>query len=363
MSQPIRVAQIVGNMTYGGVSQVVMNYYRKINREKIQFDFFVYENSINPFKDEILSMGGNIYLLPSIKHIFQFNKTLKDIFKKNNYQIVHSHISTLSVIPLRIAKKCDVPTRIAHSHSTANIKEPIRSLFKYILRPLNKIYANEYFACGEYAGRWMFGKKAIKNNKVFIMRNGIDLDKFKFNEEDRNELRNKYNIQDKLVLGFVGRIVKQKNPLFLVELLNKQLTINPNTILMIIGDGELKQSLTDKATSYDILEKVIFVEPNKEVYKYYSAMDVFLLPSLYEGLPVVMVESQSNGLPTIISDNITSEIVYNENCVRIELKINDWLEQINSLTRTTINTNINEYNINLCINRLENKYNDLVDNL
>lgn len=358
--RPIRIAQIIGNMTYGGVSQVVMNYYRIIDKNKFQFDFFVYENSDNPFEKEILELGGKIYRLPSIKLLNKFNKKLQILFKENNYKVVHSHLSTLSLIPLRIAKKCHIPIRICHSHSTANYREPIRSTFKYILRPLNKVYANEYFACGEYAGKWMFGKKASNKNKIFIMRNGIDLDKFKFNEKYREEIRNKYNVHDKFILGFIGRLVKQKNPIFLIKLLKEELKVNPNTILMIVGNGELKQHIINKAIKYDILDKIIFVDPNKEVYKYYSCMDVFLLPSLYEGLGLVAIEAEVNGLPSIVSNYVPYEIVYNENCVLSKLNIKDWVTKLTSLTRLTINNKIYEYDIKKCVICLENKYLELI---
>lgn len=354
--RPIRIAQIIGNMTYGGVSQVVMNYYRIIDKSKFQFDFFVYENSDNPFEKEIIELGGKIYRLPSIKLLNKFNKKLRILFKENNYIIVHSHLSTLSLIPLRIAKKCHIPIRICHSHSTANYREPIRSTFKYILRPLNKLYANEYFACGEYAGKWMFGKKASNTNKVFIMRNGIDSDKFKFNEKYREEIRNKYNVHDKFILGFIGRLVKQKNPIFLIKLLKEELKVKPNTILMIVGNGELKDSVIKKAKKDNVLNKIIFVDNTPDVFKYYSCFDVFVLPSLYEGLPVVGIEAQCNGVSSIFSNKMTDEILENENSVCLPLSVSIWKDYVFNLKTNRVAYDLEKYDITHITKILEDKY-------
>lgn len=356
MNSPIRVAQILNNMDYGGVEAVIMNYYRNIDRSKIQFDFIINENSICPFQDEIEKFGGKIYKIPSLSKYLAYEKTLKKIFIENKYKIVHCHLSTLSVFPLRIAKKCNIPVRICHSHSTANPKEIVRSMIKYILRPFSKLYATDYFACGEYAGKWMFGKKASNKNKVFIMRNGIDSDKFKFNEKYREEIRNKYNVHDKFILGFIGRLVKQKNPIFLIKLLKEELKVKPNTILMIVGNGELKDAVIKKAKKDNVLDKIIFVDNTPEVFKYYSCFDVFVLPSLYEGLPVVGIEAQCNGVSSIFSNKMTDEILENENSVCLPLSVSIWKDYVFNLKTNRVAYDLEKYNITHITKILEDKY-------
>ena len=186
--EPVRVAQIIGKWVGGGVESVVMNYYRYIDRTKIQFDFICDEDSTNIPYDEIEQLGGRVILVPPYQKVFEYQKELIKIFKDNNYKIVHSHINTLSIFPLRAAKKAGVPIRIAHSHSTTNKKEWKRNLVKQVLRPFSKVYATDYMCCSELAGRWLFGNKEYDKGNVYLLNNAIDLDKFKFDKIMRKKL-------------------------------------------------------------------------------------------------------------------------------------------------------------------------------
>ena len=269
----------------GGVESVVMNYYRNIDRDKIQFHFLCDEDSTDIPYDEIERLGGKVIVIPPYQKLFKYQKELYKIFKENKYKIVHSHINALSVFPLRIAKKAKIPVRIAHSHSTSNKKEWKKNILKMILRPLSKLYANNYFACTEYAGKWLFGKKVVERKELNVINNAIDLKKFEFNENIRKALREKLGIKDDtLIIGHVGRFMKQKNHEFLIEVFNEVYKKNQNTLLILIGQGPLLSEIKQKAINLNIEDKIRFIGQVTDVEKYYNIMDIFLFPSIYEGL-------------------------------------------------------------------------------
>ena len=307
--KPLIIAQIVGKWVGGGVESVLMNYYRNIDRAKIQFDFICDEDSTNIPYDEIKKLGGRVLFVPPYQKIFKYNKALKKIFKENNYKIVHSNINTLSVFPLRIAKKCGIPVRISHSHSTSNKKEWKKNLLKNILKPFSRKYATDYFACSELAGRYLFGDKAFNNGKVTIINNAINLNKFKYNEKTRNRLRRQLKIDDDtLVIGHIGRFVEQKNHTFLIDLFSELHKENSNSILLLIGQGPLENKIKEKVNSLNITDSVKFLGQRTDVNELYNVMDVFVLPSLYEGLGVVLIEAQANGLQCLVSQNVPKEV-------------------------------------------------------
>lgn len=306
--EPIRIAHIIGKWLGGGVEAVVMNYYRHIDRTKIQFDFLCDEDSTNIPYEEIEQLGGRVILIPPYQKVFKYQKELIRIFKENNYKIVHSHINTLSVFPLRAAKKAGVKVRIAHSHSTTNKKEWKKNLLKQMLRPFSKAYATDYMCCSELAGRWLFGDKAYDSGQVYLLNNAIDLDKFKYNESLRKEKRKELNIKDDtLVIGHIGRFVAQKNHIFLIDIFNEVHKKNSNSLLLLVGQGPLKEEIKNKVKELKLDDSVRFLGQRNDVNELYQAFDVFCLPSLYEGLPVVGVEAQASGLLCILSNAMTKE--------------------------------------------------------
>ena len=269
----------------GGVESVVMNYYRNIDRDKIQFHFLCDEDSTDIPYDEIEKLGGKVIVIPPYQKLFKYQKKLYKIFKENNYKIVHSHINALSVFPLRVAKKAGVPIRIAHSHSTSNKKEWKKNIVKNILRPFSKVYANKFFACTKHAGEWLFGKKIIERKELNVINNAIDLKKFEFNEKTREDLRKEFGIkEDTLVIGHIGRFMKQKNHDFLIDVFNELIKKDENSILILIGQGPLLNKIKQKAINLKIEDKVKFIGQVTDVEKYYNIMDIFLFPSIYEGL-------------------------------------------------------------------------------
>ena len=285
LDEKIIVAHIMGKWNGGGVESVVMNYYRNIDRNRIQFHFLCDEDSTDIPYEEIEKLGGKVIVIPPYQKLFKYQKELYRIFKENNYKIIHSHINALSVFPLRIAKKAGVPIRIAHSHSTSNKKEWKKNILKMILRPFSKLYANNYFACTEYAGKWLFGKKVVERKELNVINNAIDLKKFEFNENRREDLRKELGIkEDVLVIGHVGRFMKQKNHEFLIDVFEKAIKQDDNIYLILVGQGPLEDKIKEMAKEKGIENKILFLGQRNDVNKLYQAMDIFVLPSLYEGL-------------------------------------------------------------------------------
>ena len=328
--KPIRVLQIIGDVVGGGVEQVILNYYRHIDRNEVQFDFILHNGALKSYVDNIESLGGKVYKITPYKS--NPVKTVLEMYKimKGNYQIVHSNMNALSVFPLFAAYLAGVPVRILHNHSTDTKAEPLRTFVKHLLRPFARLFANESWACSKLAGEWMYGKQAVADGRVTIINNAIDLKQFAFDEVKRNKLRKELGLQDCFVIGHVGRFMKQKNHDFLVDIFAEIVKEQDDVKLLLIGDGPLREQIENKVKTLGLDEKVIFTGVRSDVADLYNAMDVFVLPSFYEGLPVVGVEVQANGLPFLCSSNVTREILISD---RIELlKLEDgmktWAEKI-----------------------------------
>lgn len=363
--EPIRIAHIIGKWLGGGVESVVMNYYRNIDKNKIQFDFICDEDSTDiPYK-EIEELGGKVILIPPYQKVFKYHKELKKVLMNGNYKIVHSHINTLSVFSLWAAKSAKVPVRIAHSHSTTNKKEWKKNLIKNILKPFSKLFATDYFACTEHAGVWMFGEKEYDN--IYILNNAIDINKFKFNKEIRNQKRNELKIKDDTyVIGHIGRFVKQKNHELIIDVFNEIHKENKNTMLLLVGQGPLQEAMKQKVKDLKLTKFVKFLGQRNDVNELYQAFDEFFFPSLYEGLGMVAIEAQASGLPCVASTEVPGIARVSENMEFLELEdtIGTWkntiLEQL-KLKRQNNIKNIKQagYDIKTEVKKLEEKYIEL----
>lgn len=306
--EPIRIPQIVGKWLGGGIEAVVISEYLAMDKSKIQFDFICDEDSTNIPYDLIEKNGGRVIIIPPYQKAFKYHKELKKVLKENNYKIVHSHISTMSVFSLFAAKCAGVPVRIAHSHSTTNKKEKKKNLMKQVLRPFSKVFATNYMCCSELAGRWLFGDKEYDKGNVYLLNNAIDLDKFKYDEKVRKKKRKELGIKDDtLVIGHLGRFVAQKNHTFLIDIFNELHKKNENSVLLLAGQGPLMEDIKNKVKELNLDDSVKFLGQRNDANELYQAFDVFLLPSLYEGLPVVGVEAQASGLLCYLSDDMTKE--------------------------------------------------------
>ena len=365
---PIRIAQIMGKWLGGGVEAVVMNYYRHIDRNKIQFDFICDEDSTNIPYEEIEKLGGKVILIPPYQKVFKYHKELKRVLKEGKYKIVHSHINTLSVFSLFAAKCAGVPIRIAHSHSTTNKKEKKKNLLKQILRPFSKLFATDYMCCSELSGRWLFGNKEYDKGNVYLLNNAIDLEKFKFDENIRREKRKELKIDDDtLVIGHIGRFVEQKNHRFLIDIFNEVHKQNNNSLLLLAGQGPLMEEMKEKVKNLGLSDFVQFLGQRNDVAELYQAFDVFCLPSLYEGLPVVGIEAQASGLLCVFSDDMTKETKVLESTIFMSLDntYKSWANKIVELfckykrNDTKEELSNNKYNIDVESKKLEKYYNEL----
>lgn len=363
----LRIAHIMGKWVGGGVESVVMNYYRNIDRSMIQFDFICDNDSTNIPYDEIEKLGGRVILIPPYQKLFSYQKELRKVLRKNNYKIVHSHINTLSVFPLFAAKCVNIPVRIAHSHSTTNKREWKKNLLKNILKPFSKIFATHYFCCSELAGRWLFGNYEYEKGNVFLLNNAIDVSKFKYNKSIRSKVRKKLKIgDDTLVIGHVGRFVAQKNHQFLIDVFNDIHSKCKNSKLLLIGQGPLVDEIKEKVKTLNLEDSVIFMGQRNDVNELFQAFDVFLLPSLYEGLPVVGVEAQASGVLCVFSTSMTKDVKMLEESLFISLNDNSnvWKDKIlSSINYERVNTEQiitdKKFNIKKEASRLEDKYLEL----
>ena len=299
----------------GGIESFIMNIYRNIDRSKIQMDFIVsHDQEKIAYEDEIVKMGGKIHrvMYSESESLFKSRKCLKDFFKEHNdYDAMHIHANFPYAFPLKYAKKAGVPIRIIHSHNSnkdevrhKGIKKIINGIRDYqIKRQIDK-YPNYYFACSDLAADFMFPGKEYK-----WVKNGIDTDSFKYDEDIRKAIRSELGIPDDCqVLGFIGRIREQKNPYFIIDIFREYLKLNRETMLVIVGIGEWENQIKEYAKDLIDNKQVLFLGKRNDSNRIYQAIDSFLLPSFYEGLPVVLVESQTAGLPSFTSDVVTKQV-------------------------------------------------------
>lgn len=325
---PVRIAQVIGKMWAGGVENVVFNYYRYMDKTKIQFDFFYDADSTVEPPAELLRMGARFYRIPPYQDMFHYMPVLRRYFRDNAYQIVHSHINTMSVFPLYAAFRERVPVRIAHNHSVPGGTEWRRNLLKNSLRCASRVFPTDYFACSEKAGRWLFGNRTYACGNVHIMKNAVDFSRFA--SEGRQEaLLEKYHLYGKLVVGHVGRFTYAKNHRFLLRIFAGILKRESNAVLLLVGDGELREELIYEIERSGLKEHVILTGKTTEPEKYYPLMNVLILPSVFEGLPVTVIEAQAGSVPVLVSEAVSEEARIREHGWRrmsLEEPVEFWAE-------------------------------------
>ena len=300
-------------MNRGGLETMLMNYYRHVDRERVQFDFLEHRKEHSAYDDEIESLGGKIYRLPRlVPWSKSYLSALNQFFDEHpEYRIVHVHQDCLSSVILKAAQQHNIPVRIAHSHNASqdrNLKYPIKL---WCRRSIPRC-ATHLFACGKDAGDWMFGGATYQ-----IINNAIDTTAYTYDTNKRVELRRQLGLADELVIGHVGRFNPQKNHPFLMDIFAALLKKESNAVLLLVGGGEGMSKMQEKVQELGIAEHVRFLGVRSDVADLMQAMDVFVLPSLYEGLPVTMVEAQAAGLPCIISDKVPPECILTEGLVDV----------------------------------------------
>lgn len=332
MDKPIRVLHVFGKMDRGGAETMIMNLYRNIDRSMIQFDFVVHTKEKCAFDDEIISLGGLIYSVPQYngRNHFQYIKVWKKFIEQHiEYRIIHGHVRSTASIYLNVAKAYGLVI-IAHSHSIASRGNKFEQIVKNILQLPIRNVADNLFSCSSEAGKWLFGKNMIKNKKHNIVKNAINIDQFVFNEDKRNEIRKLLNIEDKFVVGHVGSFSYPKNHKFLLDIFSEVQKRVKESVLLLVGDGELKKSIDSKINQLKLSNNVLMIGVRSDISELLQAMDVFLFPSLFEGLGIAVVEAQAAGLHTVVSEAIPEEACVTDLIEKefLNSPISKWVDKI-----------------------------------
>ncbi len=336
----VRVLHVVTDMRCGGLETMLMNYYRKIDRNKVQFDFLEHRQEESDYDREIRILGGKIYRIPRLNPFsLHYRLVLRRFFQEHpEYQIIHVHQDCLSSVILKIAKQYGIKVRIAHSHSN-NQDRNLKYLIKlYYKRKIPK-YATHLFACSEEAGKWMF-----KNAKFEIINNAIDTEKYAYSLEKRKQIRESLGISDDmLVIGHVGRFSYPKNHMYLLDIFQKVIE-KTSAVLLLVGDGILRSEIENKIEQLHLQDKVILTGVRKDVADLLQAMDVFVLPSRYEGLGIVVIEAQTSGLPCCISDRVSKECEKTDLVYQISLSEDTeiWANKILQISKIKRNSRCDE---------------------
>lgn len=378
MKKKIRILHVTEKLQAAGIENFIMNTFRDIDRDRFSFDFLVMRDQKEFFDDEIEKLGGSKYTINRMKikntlmRIIAESRDLYGFLKKKNYDVVHVHsVTPLRVLYLLAAKLAGVETRAYHSHSAFIVDKEKSKLPVYgVFKRLFPYVGTHFFACSEAAANWMYPQKILSSNeKIEIIYNGINTEAYKFNVSSRKRIRKELNIEDKFVLGNTGRFLEQKNQSFLISLLSK---LDSDTVLILIGEGAMLNEVKRKTQQMNLSNRVFFLGVRDDVSEILCAIDVYVMPSLYEGLPVSAVEAQCSGLPCLLSRNITEEIELTDLVSFLSLdKESIWLGKVNELkseldsfqkNRTDASLKIKNkgYDIKETITRLERIYEDCI---
>jgi len=331
-------------MNMGGAENFIMNVYRKIDRSRIQFDFAVHDSRSGFFDDEIRALGGEIFCFPRFKglNFIAYKKAWKSFLKNSRHYAVHAHMQSTASIYLKIARKHNIKT-ICHSHTTSYGKG-VKSIGKRLLQKNIGKFADIKLACGHAAGEWLYGKQS----DFTVVKNGIDSQRFLFCGAVREKKREELGLGGKLVIGHAGRFDRAKNQSFLIDVFADYQKLNRESALLLIGDGESRKSLEERVRRMGLADYVKFLGIRKDVNELFMAMDCFVFPSVFEGLPLTLVEAQASGLPCVVSDAVSAESKITESVVFESLKspLSVWsgrIEKSRDDTRAAKNQQVKEH--------------------
>lgn len=328
----VRILQVLASLDRGGAETMLMNIYRSIDKDRIQFDFVVnHQLGDYAYESEIRTLGGRIYRIPRFKiyNYYKYRKSWKTLFFLHpEWNVIHGHQTTTALIYLQLANKLNKVT-IAHAHTAGRDKSLKGIIKRYFEFPLRWI-ATHKIACSKPAGEWVFGKKICSLDKCTIINNSIDSKKFVFNQTIRKDIRFKLGFDDKYVIGHIGSFQTVKNHTYVIKIFNKIRKKIPDSLLLLVGDGSLRSNIEAEVKEMGLEDNVIFTGVRSDIPDLLQAMDVFLFPSLYEGLPVTMIEAQASGLPCVISDTISPEVKITDNVEFISLDKSPkyWAERV-----------------------------------
>ena len=360
----MRILEITSDLDGGGVDRLLYDYCSRMTND-IQFDFVVTSKTEGILEKPLKELGCKIYRISQIREgLKKHNDQLKKILTDNHYDVIHDHSGYKAWCNLRVAKKCGVTARIAHSHQAFMAETTKQKIMRILSTPITKMYSTELFACGNDAAKWMWGEKAFNDGKVYIMKNAIQAERFNFSPEKRERIRCEYNIANKFVIGNVARFSYQKNHEFLINIFAQVKKIRTDAVLMLIGRGELEDTVKEQVEALGLSDSVIFMGVRNDVPDLVNAMDVFALPSRFEGLPVTLVEIQANGLPAVISENVTKEMTISKDFTFIPLTQSTlaWAKAISETQRNESRNLIKNtiYDLNIATNELRTKYLSIV---
>ena len=356
----MRILEITSELDGGGVDRLLYDYCSRMVND-IKFDFVVTSKIEGILENPLKELGCNVYHISQIREgLKKHNKELKRILTDNHYDIIHDHSGYKAWSNLRVAKKSGVGVRIAHSHQSFMAETEKQKIIRMISTPITKMYSTDLFACGNDAAKWMWGKRAFNKGKVYIMKNAIEAARFGFSQEKRDRIREEFNISDKFVVGNVARLSYQKNHEFLINIFAEIKKQRQDAILMLIGRGELEEDIKKQVKELGLDDAVLFMGVRNDVPDLLNAMDVFVLPSRFEGLPVTLVEVQANGLPAVISESVTKEMTISSDFSFISLSqpASKWAKVIYETKRSN-SLNIIEntdYDLKISADELRKKY-------
>lgn len=361
-----KVALVVSGLSSGGVETFILNFFKEINRVENYDKYIITHNKpSNDVKNKFENLGFTIFTVPSKKEsVYKNVKSINEIFKNNKFDIVHSHMAKSNFIIMKLAKKNNVPVRIAHSHQSMKIDGKLKQKIYKIIQFLNRKYANIFLGCSEAALIYGFGERVLSNNYSYlVIHNAIDLERFKFNNSYRKELRKRYNVtENEILIGSIGRFTYQKNQLFLLKVVNKLVKNNNKFKLLLIGEGDLKDDYLKYIKDNSLEQNVILETPRNDIYKYYSAFDIFVFPSRFEGLGIVIIEAQACGLNCIISKNIPDDVKISNLVDFLEIdSIKKWYDRLimfNKVSDRNYDLSRSNYNIKNEYKKLINIYNE-----
>lgn len=328
-----KVLEIIGSLRIGGQEKVGMEIGLHIDRDKYEIHYLVFDEIKEPYESKLENAGVKVYHLPEpSKGYVQYLKNLGKLMAENHYSVVHAHTMFNCGWAMLLAWVKKVPCRISHSHSIkmANYHYSILAkVYQAVMKKLIHIFGTEFIGCGKAAGEWLFGKNFFKKHGTIIF-NGINTKQFLFSFAKREEIREKLNISDRFVIGHTGHFMKVKNQQFLISLMPEILKLRPEAVLLLLGDGELKENNWEYCKKLGIEDKVIMTGNVSNVADYLCAMDVFVFPSLYEGMPLSIIEVQCNGLPCIISDSVPEDVFLTDLIRPLSLKSSKdiWIREI-----------------------------------
>lgn len=352
----IKILHVIDGLNAGGMESMLMNYYRHLDKKKYKIDFLVFHKEKCFFEDEIHCMGGNIYkITPRRENPYKNRKEVKEFFKKNKYDIIEFHQGITYFYPLIMAKKYGNSIRIIHNHG-------INRKYLKNLKLYNNLYARKrisnlgthYFTCSMEVNNQLFSNNVIQHRKIFLINNAIDIEKYSFSMEDRKNIRKEFGIDNEIeLLCHIGTFTEPKNHKFLLDIFAEYIKMSPKSLLMLVGTGILEEKIINRAKELGIIDRIILTGNRKDIEKILSASDKLVFPSLYEGIPLVLIEAQSSGLPIFISNTINQKCFVTNNGLVLELESSPkvWAERIynykNNSYRNYYNKKMRESQFNI----------------